>query len=247
MAVASTFEVPMRVLHVSDGSPATEPRIVARGPFLAARRGERADASCCASRISTRRAAGRNSRPRSTKISPGSGSIGIPSCASPTASRTTPPRAPKSNKLKWILPLAGGGGRCPGRPRRSPGVRLRERAKPLAGEPVGEHGHEDVDGRAAEQVDGVADVALDRLHDPALGVGAIVLDIFDRLLAAPAERMDAGVDHQPGGAKGLGLGRIGEVHACASQIFRSRPAQKGSRSLRLYSLPFASRWKRVSK
>ena len=76
---------------------------------------------------------------------------------------------------------------------------------------------------------GIDDVAFDRLDDPALGVGAIVLDILDRLLAGPALVVEAGVDHQPDRAVELQLQTaevavgIGILPHLLAQFLRIKP------------------------
>src|SRR3546814_18382914 len=49
----------------------------------------------------------------------------------------------------------------------------------------------------------IDDIAFDRLFDVAVGIGGVVLQILDRLFAAPAFVVDAGVDDEAAGAPQL--------------------------------------------
>src|SRR3546814_8997492 len=49
----------------------------------------------------------------------------------------------------------------------------------------------------------IDDIAFDRLFDIAVGIGGVVLQILDRLFAAPAFVVDAGVDDEAAGAPQL--------------------------------------------
>src|SRR3546814_7931449 len=59
----------------------------------------------------------------------------------------------------------------------------------------------------ADQIGGglsrIDDIAFDRLFDIAVGIGGVVLQILDRLFAAPAFVVDAGVDDEAAGAPQL--------------------------------------------
>ena len=68
-------------------------------------RARRAGGSCCASRTSTRRAAGRNTKRRSTRISPGSASPGKSRCgASPSISTTIARRSARLDGKGLVYP-----------------------------------------------------------------------------------------------------------------------------------------------
>src|SRR3546814_4563173 len=55
----------------------------------------------------------------------------------------------------------------------------------------------DLADHVAGRLAGIVDVALDLLDDVALAHQRVFLEIVDRLLAAPALGVEAGVDHQP--------------------------------------------------
>ncbi len=77
-------------------------------------RAQPAERSCCASRTSTRRAAGRNSRRRSTRTSPGSASPGRNRCAdNASISRTIGRRSSGSRRMVSSIQVSRAGRRSP--------------------------------------------------------------------------------------------------------------------------------------